>query len=426
MVRAKQLVKGCANKEACPHLGFQACDEVLAENKRLKAQNADLRRIFDIATEAFKDKETEIQRLKRENGVLRRKLKDICQRPFVQTAGGEDAEETDNESAQQQQEPVRKKRGAPMGHRGATRKKPQRKPDRTVFVRPEQCPDCDSHDISPCQDVEEHTQEDIVIIRPIITRFIKQRGYCRKCGRLFFPKGPGERPKGYIGPVGVAVAGYLRYALKMPFESVAKIFKGFWGMDITPSALVGIDKNLTNKARPLYELIEDMTRYSNTINADETGWPVGAVNQWLSAYANVDFVLLKINPRRSGAVPQSVLGNNYGGVLGSDCFSAYNTVEAQAKQKCLTHYERGAKNLEKFYPEDQQALLFASCLKDIFKRARQSKRDWLDGKIANAQANQKAEDFEEELDQLVEPCVENEDAEKLRKTHLLQFIKCER
>jgi len=86
-----------------------------------------------------------------------------------------------------------------------------------------------------------------------------------------------------------------------------------------------------------------------------------------------------------------------------------------AKQKRLTHYERAAKNLEKFYPRDQPANLFAVCLKDIFKRARQAKRDWLAGIIGAEKANQMGKDFEEELDQMVELPIENHDAENLRK-----------
>ncbi|MDO9541567.1 MAG: transposase [Kiritimatiellia bacterium] len=99
----------------------------------------------------------------------------------------------------------------------------------------------------------------------------------------------------------------------------------------------------------------------------------------------------------------------------TSCFSAYNTLEALAKQKCLTHYERAAKNLEKFYPQDQPANLFAVCLKDIFKRARQAKRDWLADIIGDEKANQMGKDFEEELDQLLELPLDNHDAENLRK-----------
>ena len=137
--------------------------------------------------------------------------------------------------------------------------------------------------------------------------------------------------------------------------------------------------------------------------------------EWLWTFTNPDCAFFKIAPSRAGSVPASVLGEHYGGVLGSDCFSAYNTLAALAKQKCLTHYERAAKNLEKFYPHDQPANLFAVCLKDIFKRARQAKRDWLAGIIGDEKANQMGKDFKEELDQLLELPLNNHDAENLRK-----------
>lgn len=252
-------------------------------------------------------------------------------------------------------------------------------------------------------------------MRPVTTRFVKQRGYCRDCGATFFPTGKGERPKGYIGPVAVAVAGYLRYVVKIPFEAVKKILGGLWGLEITASALVGFEKKLAQAGRPLYEKIGDMVRYSTGINVDETSWPVTDLMEWLWVFTNPNVAFFRINPSRAGAVARDVPGESYAGVLGSDCFSAYNTIQAKAKQKCLTHYERAAKDLEKFYPQDQSATLFATCLKDIFKRARQDKRDWLADKLSDAQTGQQAEAFEEELDHLTEPSLDNHDAEKLRK-----------
>jgi hypothetical protein len=386
---------------------------VLAEAERLRAENANLRQVFEVATKAFQEKETEIGKIKQEADVLRRKLTALLQQPFVRNSDNEDESEKQDSSVHE--EPERKKRGAPQGHRGATRKKPEGEPDRTVFVLPEQCPKCQSHNINLCQDTEEHTQEDVVIVRPVVTRFVKQRGYCLDCGKLFFPVGKGERPKGFIGPVAVAVAGYLRYAVKIPFDGVRSILRGLWGLDLTSAALVGFDKKLAAAGRPFYEQIADKVRYSTGINVDETSWPRGADLEWLWTFTNPDCAFFKIAPSRAGAVPAGVLGEPYGGVLGSDCFSAYNTLEALAKQKCLTHYERAAKNLEKFHPQDQPANLFALCLKDIFKRARQTKRDWLADLISDEQAHQMAKDFEEELDQLVERPLENHDAENLRK-----------
>ena len=406
----------CPNRKSCAHLGFRDCAEVLSEVGRLKAENADLRRVFEVVTEAFKEKDAQVQALQQENDVLRRKFRELAQRPFARNACAVETEPDAKQEPDVQKQPEQKrKRGAPKGHRGATRRKPHGRPDRTVLVPPEQCPKCCSHNISPCRDTEEHTQEDVLIVRPVVTRFVKQRGYCLDCGEVFFPVGKGERPKGYIGPVAVAMAGYLRYAVKIPFAGVRKILSGLWGFDLTSSALVGFDKKLASAGRPFYEQIADMVRYSTGINVDETSWPRGANMEWLWTFTNPDCAFFKIAPSRAGVVPAGVLGEHYSGVLGSDCFSAYNTMEAEAKQKCLTHYERAAKNIQKFHPQDQPANLFAFCLKDIFKRARQAKRDWLAGLIGEEQAYQMAQDFEEKLNQLVEQPLENHDAENLRK-----------
>jgi hypothetical protein len=408
-------MEDCPQRHACPHLGYQSCAEARAEMGRLKVENRDLRRVFDQANAAFQEKEAEIRRLKEETEVLRHKLRDQLQQPFTKDTEQQETATNQEQASPDQPEQKRKKRGAPKGHRGATRKPPDRAPDRTVLVNPCQCPECHSANISACQETEEHTQEDLVIIRPLITRYVKKRGYCRDCGALFFPNGQGERPKGYIGPVAIAVAGYLRYMIKIPFDGVRKILGGLWGLDLTPAALVGFDKKLAAAGRPYYEQIADMVRFSTGINVDETSWPRGPDMEWLWTFTNQDYTFFKIAPSRAGSVPASVLGEHYGGVLGSDCFSAYNTLEALAKQKCLTHYERAAKNLEKFYPHDQPANLFAVCLKDIFKRARQAKRDWLASIIGDEKANQMGKDFDEELDQMVELPLANHDAENLRK-----------
>lgn len=418
MALVEQIARHCPQSKTYLRLGSDSYEELLAENERLKVEARDLRRVFEQATIAFREKEAEIKGLKEEIEVLRRKLRDKLQEPFTRDTDKESVADTNQKSSSaaqaDQNQKERKKRGAPKGHRGATRKPPDRVPDRTVLVNPCQCPECHSDNISACQETEEHVQEDLVIIRPLITRYVKKRGYCRDCGALFFPNGEGERPNGYIGPAAVAAAGYLRYVVKMPFEAVRKIFAGLWGRELTPAALVGFEKQLAKTGRPFYEQIADLTASSPELNIDETSWPEGPIIKWLWTFVARSQVLFKIDPSRSGDVIRDVLGQAYNGVLGSDCFSAYNTIAAQAKQKCLAHYERAAKDLEKFYPADQATLIFAGSLRDIFKRARQIKRDWREGIIIDEQAGQLALDFEEELDKLVETPLQNHDAENLR------------
>jgi len=343
--------------------------------------------------------------------VLRRKLRDALSAPFER-----DTEEDGGEDGDCEPEEVRpKKRGAPKGHRGATRPKPEREPDRIVEVRPAECPHCGSRNVSDCRQTEEHTQEDIVLVRPVATRFVKHRGYCRDCERAFFPRGNGERPKGYIGPVAAAVAGYLRYGVKMPFASVRKMFGDLWGLPITEPALAGFDKRLARTGRPFYEKLGDLVRCGAGVNVDETSWPRGSATEWLWTFVNRDCAFFRIAPSRAGTVAKEVLGEDYGGILSSDCFSAYNTLQAKGKQKCLAHYKRTADDLEKFHPEDESAKRFAASLKDIFKRARQCRREWLADGLSDARAEREAGAFRDELDRLLDTSFKNKDTENLRR-----------
>ncbi|GFP24527.1 hypothetical protein HKBW3S09_01994, partial [Candidatus Hakubella thermalkaliphila] len=140
-------------------------------------------------------------------------------------------------------------------------------------------------------------------------------------------------PKGYFGPAAMAVAQYLRYQAKLPFDKVSKIFKDLFGMEITQQALVGFDKKTAHQAEPLYKMLEEKARWSKSINADETGWKVASDNAWLWCFVNNQIVLYKspmhrgaprrmkialfsreIDRSRGSAVVEEVLGKNYPGV----------------------------------------------------------------------------------------------------------------
>jgi hypothetical protein len=61
----------------------------------------------------------------------------------------------------------------------------------------------------------------------------------------------------------------------------------------------------------------------------------------------VDLVCaLLLAPTRSSDELKQLLGENFEGILSSDCLSADNPQSAVAKQKCLTHLERDLKALQ--------------------------------------------------------------------------------
>ncbi|MCL0105076.1 transposase, partial [Dehalococcoidia bacterium] len=104
--------------------------------------------------------------------------------------------------------------------------------------------------------------------------------------------------------------------------------------------------------------------------ADETGWRVNGDNHWLWVFTSKNAALYHIDESRGGKVVTNILGQKYQGVLGCDFLSAYNELDAGAKQRCLAHFLREIKKVQEKneFPPDSIDGTFSSELKTILKQ----------------------------------------------------------
>lgn len=79
---------------------------------------------------------------------------------------------------------------------------------------------------------------------------------------------------------------------------------------------------------------------------DETTYCIDGIKYWLWVATSDRVCVLLLATTRSSAELKRLLGEDFDGILTSDCFSAYSPQKARAKQKCLTHFERDLKALE--------------------------------------------------------------------------------
>ena len=70
-------------------------------------------------------------------------------------------------------------------------------------------------------------------------------------------------------------------------------------------------------------------------HVDETGWKIGGRSAWLWVFADEHATLYRIRKSRGHEVVVEVLGEDYQGVLVSDCFLAYDPLNF-AKSKLRT------------------------------------------------------------------------------------------
>ncbi|OGO77465.1 MAG: hypothetical protein A3K41_14425 [Chloroflexi bacterium RIFOXYD12_FULL_57_15] len=110
------------------------------------------------------------------------------------------------------------------------------------------------------------------------------------------------------------------------------------------SAFARADQRLAQDFAPTYTDLQKRLVQSKAVHADETGWRVGGQPAWLWVFADEILSLYTIDPHRDHAVVERILGQEYNGVLISDCFSAYDPLPYK-KSKCISHWLNRCKKL---------------------------------------------------------------------------------
>ena len=298
-----------------------------------------------------------IKELRDENRQLKLMIKEFQEKFYKKHKRKEPDED-------EEQKPP-KKRGAPKGHPGTTRKKPDHV-DEHVDVYLKQCPGCGGKHLSSCQRSEDHYQEDIVIPQAKVTRFRHHFYWCSGCKKVVHGVGKGELPGSYIGPTAKSLAAFLHYKLRIPYRPIGRLFRDAFGLSFDASSVPGFDRQLRIRGAPLYEKIKKSLKNKPFNHVDETGWRKDGINHWLWCFAAPGAVIYLIDRSRGSKVVASVLGDKYDGVLISDFLAAYNKLKSR-KQRCLVHLLRLIKKYEVYFDNDKKRHRYFRELKGLVK-----------------------------------------------------------
>jgi transposase len=302
-------------------------------------------RIIDGFDGDLKVRDDRIRFLERENAELRAKLQALHRRQFRSNKKDADNGGKEVENASSPSEGKKKKRGAPVGHPGWARPKPDRI-DRTVHVpAPTICPHCQSHTLTPVEESTEHVQEDIVI-RPqtLVTRYLHGQAFCARCNRPVVQAGEGELLNAPIGPVAKSVALYLRYRIGIPYRKTAELLRELFSLKFVPASALLFDRKAAARGRPLYEDLRDKIRTSDVVHGDETSWRSDGVGHYVWFAGNENLAFFHIDRHRSAEVAKTIFGEDFDGTLVRDRYAAYNGI-GRDWQSCLAHIITKAKEI---------------------------------------------------------------------------------
>lgn len=259
-----------------------------------------------------------------------------------------------------------KKPGRPPGHAPAHRPLPDHV-DVTYDVSLPECPHCHG----PVQEKTVHVQyqTDIPPVRPVVTRFNLEAGYCPRCQRHVQARHPEQisdavgAAANQLGPRVLALAAEMKHRLGVPYRKITDLLVSYWHFPACHAAWVRACHRLARLTGPTYQALIETLRHSAVVHSDSTGWRIGGDNAWLWVFSAAQATVYLVTPGRGHDVVEGVLGVDFRGVFVGDGAKEFDALDYY-KARCLGHVLRRCRELQAVvapadatYLEELKALL---------------------------------------------------------------------
>jgi transposase len=285
------------------------------------------------------DLEAQVAEFQRQLRDLRRQLDETQRRPHRQA----------NPFRRRQRVAKPQKPGRPPGHPPAHRPPPDHV-DHVHDVPLAACPHCHG----PVQDKAVHVQyqTDLPPVRPVVTQFNIEAGYCPHCQRRVQARHPEQisdaigAAANQLGPRTLALAAELKHRLGVPFRKITDLLVSYWHLPVSHGALVRACDRLRRLTQPVYDDLIARLRQAEVVHADETGWRVGGRSAWLWVFSGGPATVYLVTAGRGHEVPARVLGPDFDGYLVCDGAKAYDALEEYLKARCVGHVLRRCRELQ--------------------------------------------------------------------------------
>jgi transposase len=210
---------------------------------------------------------------------------------------------------------------------------------------PDECPCCGGE--LDLEGVADQYQEDIVVpVRALVRLFRVAHGRCRRCRKRAQGRHPLQTSDALgaagaqVGPHAVALAAQLNKELGLPVSKVARILAELCGLLITAGGLHQALGRLAAAAGPTYGALVAGVRASAAVAADETGWRVCGMRQWLWVFVGDAVTVYMVADGRGYEQAKIVLGEDFTGVLERDGWAPYRRFQDAEHQTCVAHLLR--------------------------------------------------------------------------------------
>ena len=309
--------------------------ELQQQNAKLQQQNAKLQQQNTKLQKQNTKLQAEIDRLKKEREETEKNSKRQTSR-FPRR--------------QRKTEPKKsgRKKGTPATHRDRPAKV-----DREIDVPVGNCPDC----CCAVENVKVHQQfqTDLPPVTPVTTQFNVAVGSCPRCGKRVQGRHPEQisdalgAAGNLIGPNAQTMAAQLKHHAGLSYAKITNFMCDYFHLQTVASTFVRAGARLARRATPTFELLKSQLRLEHVVHADETGWRIGILPDWLWVFSSQQITVYQVGGGRGHDVPMEILGEDFSGILISDGLASYDPLP-YLKGRCLGHILARISKLEAAFP----------------------------------------------------------------------------
>lgn len=261
----------------------------------------------------------------------------------------------------------KKKRGAPKGHKGATRPKPE--PDITTDVKADQCENCGSHNIVDLEKIKQRIIEDILSSVQTIqaTQFNLHTLKCKDCGHEFVSKHPNCPNEGNFGPNLLVYMTMLKYHMRGTIRKVVEFLDYKDDFQISPKGVLDALNRVGKTCKKEYDQLLRKIRTAKWLHIDETGFHVNGEKWWLWIFrTDKNEVLITIEPSRGRKVLNKILGEDCNIPVIVDGWKSY--WHLPIIQRCWSHLIR---EVDDFKTVSKKGKQLSKRIQSLFKDLRE-------------------------------------------------------
>jgi transposase len=241
--------------------------------------------------------------------------------------------------------PSERKQGGQPGHEGRTRKLvAEDQLDQVIDHWPASCSSC-GHDLDPCiHDLagKPHRHQ-VTELPPTAVTVTEHRAHalrCPDCGRRTRAELPAGNGAGAFGPRLQAAIALLSVRNRVSRRDASELCEELFGTGISTGSVDAICQRASAALASPYAELREAVKDAPVLFVDETGWRNAGQKRTLWGAITDAHVALHIAADRHERELPELIGEGFAGIVSSDRWWAYDSLDPARRQVCWAHLLR--------------------------------------------------------------------------------------